>query len=127
MRRQTIEARVLGLEERVTELERLPERIDDLTAQTSQFQKETSAEFSAMRRDMGQRFDALETTMHELHGVAMAKIDVLDSQMHELHGVAMAKIDELGGQMRTLHEDVIDRIARMGERTRKKPPTSRKR
>ena len=108
MPRQTIETRVLALDERVTELERLPDRIDHLTSQASQFQAETRAEFSAMRRDMGHRFDAVEKTMHELHGIAMTKID------------------ELGGQMRALHEDVIDRIAKIGEGSRR-PPTRRTR
>ena len=47
---QTLVRRVEKLEERVTILEELPARIDDLTLQISQLREEMRGEFSAVRR-----------------------------------------------------------------------------
>ena len=49
---QSIEARLEKLEQRVTALEQLPARIDDLTLQIVQLREELHVEFSAMRSEM---------------------------------------------------------------------------
>ena len=49
---QTLESRMERLAHRVTKLEELPGRIDDLTSQVSQLRTEMSAEFSAVRAEM---------------------------------------------------------------------------
>ena len=50
---------------RVTKLEELPGRIDDLTSQVSQLRTEMSAEFSAVRAEMATEFGKLRAEMKE--------------------------------------------------------------
>ena len=83
-------SRVESLEKRVTRLEELPRRIDDLTLQVSQLRSEMRGEFSAVRTEL--RREIAE------------------------QGAASAGRDEvLGIQMRMLHEDVISRFALLQE------------
>jgi uncharacterized protein YoxC len=92
---QTLE--VEDLQTRVTRLEELPARIDDLTSQVSQLRTEMRDEFSAVRTEMAAGF-----------------------------GTAEAKTDGLAVQMRMLHEDVIARIALLHEGRPKPPKRTRK-
>ena len=93
---QTIESRVERLEHRVTELEQLPARVDDLTSQISHLRIEMRDEFSAIR-----------------------------GAMAEQGAASVARDEALGTQMRVLHEDVISRLALLQEglssRPRRKP------
>ena len=93
-----------SLNKRVTRLEELPARIDDLTAQVSQLRLETRDEFSAVRTEMAAGFAA-----------AAVRTDTLE-----------AKTDGLAVQMRVLHEDLIARIALLQERWPKPPARTRK-
>ena len=69
---QTLESRIGSLEHRVTTLEELPGRIDDLTLQVSQLRSEMRAEFSAVRADM-----ATGSEMRALHEDVISRIALL--------------------------------------------------
>ena len=97
---------------RVTELEQLPARIDDLTSQISHLRTEMGGEFSAVRAEMANLGVALRREMAE-------------------QGAASAGRDEaLGIQMRMLHEDVISRFALLQDglpaRPKRKPRPRKK-
>ena len=79
---QTIVRRVDRLEVRVTDLERLPDRISSLESQILQMRTEMAGEFSAVR-----------------HEIADCRRDL------------NARIEETLRYMRVLHEDVIGRLA----------------
>ncbi len=55
-----------GLERRVTQLEQLPARIDDLTSQVSQLRTEMRGEFSAVRGEMAKQGAALRAELGAL-------------------------------------------------------------
>ena len=61
--------------ERVTKLEELPGRIDDLTSQVSQLRTEMSAEFSAVRAEIAVR--ATGSEMRALHEDVISRIALL--------------------------------------------------
>jgi hypothetical protein len=94
---QTLVSKVEDLEHRVTRLEELPARIDDLTSQVSQLRVEMRDEFSAVRTEMAAGFAAGEV-----------------------------KTDGLAVQTRVLHEDVVARIALLHEERPKPPKRTRK-
>src|SRR5690606_10383117 len=100
-----------SLTRRVTRLEELPARIDDLTSQVSQLRVEMHDEFSAVRTGMAAGFAA-----------AAVRTDKLEAKADSLE----AKTDGLAVQMRVLHEDVIARIALLHERWPKPPKRARK-
>ena len=74
---QTIESRVISLERRVTRLEQLPARIDDLASQISRLRTEMRGEFSAVRREVSELADRLDTRMRVLHEDVIARIALL--------------------------------------------------
>ena len=76
---QTVESRVTSLERRVTRLEQLPGRIDDLTSQVSQLRTEMRGEFSAVRVEMSELGDRLDTRMRVLHEDVIARIALLQA------------------------------------------------
>ena len=94
-----------SLNNRVTRLEELPARIDDLTSQISQLRVEMRDEFSAVRTEMAAGFTTVRS---------------------ELAADIEAKTDSLGVQMRMLHEDVIARIALLQEGRPRPPKGTRK-
>lgn len=100
---QIVVSRVEDLETRVTMLEQLPARVDDLTSQVSQLRTEMRAEFSDVRAEMGAQFSAVRAEMADQGAT-------------------------LGTQMRVLHEDVIGRLALLqnGYARRKAKPRGRK-
>ena len=69
---QPVESRIETLEYRVTTLEELPGRIDDLTLQVSQLRTEMSAEFSAVRAEM-----ATGSQMRALYEDVISRIALL--------------------------------------------------
>ena len=69
---QTLESRRESVEHRVTKLEELPGRIDDLTLQVSQLRTEMSAEFSAVRAEM-----ATGSEMRALYEDAISRMALL--------------------------------------------------
>ena len=83
---QTIGNRVDRLEQRVTELERLPDRMSALESQIVQLRAEMRDEFSAVRQE----------------------IRAGDEETRRVLG---ERIDETNRHMRVLHEDVIGRLA----------------
>lgn len=109
---QTLIACVESLEQRVTTLEQLPARIDDITAQISQLRDEMHAEFSAI-------LTAIQAGDEETRRV-------LRGEMRDLHANVQAQFAEQGAQMRTLHEDVIARFALLQEGLPRRSPRSRK-
>ena len=58
----------------MTRLEQLPARIDDLTLQVSQLRTEMRGEFSAVRREVSELADRLDTRMRVLHEDVIARI-----------------------------------------------------
>ncbi len=109
---------------RVTRLEELPGRIDDLTLQVLQLREEMRTEFSAVRSEMGAL--ATRTEMRELNEATRAEMRQLNEatriEMHELNEGTLR-------QMRVLHEDVIARlgVVREGNGKRSAPANRRRR
>ena len=83
---QTIANKVDRLEQRVTELERLPDRMSALESQIVQLRTEMRDEFSAVNE----------------------QIRAGDAETRRVLG---ERIDETNRHMRVLHEDVIGRLA----------------
>jgi len=59
----------------VTQLEQLPDRIDDLTSQVSQLRTEMRAEFSAVRAELAERATGVE--MRVLHADVISRLVLL--------------------------------------------------
>jgi len=74
---QTLVRRVEKLEERVTILEQLPDRIDDLTLQVSQLRDEMRGEFSAVREEMRAGDEETRHQMRVLHEDIIARLTLL--------------------------------------------------
>ena len=89
---ETIDSRD-RLESRVSELEKLPDRLTAIESQIVQLRSEMRDEFSAVREEIR----AGDT-------VLAAKIDETRREMHELN-------DETRRHMLVLHEEVIGRLA----------------
>jgi galactokinase len=100
---QTLVRRVEKLEERVTILEELPARIDDLTLQISQLREEMRGEFAAVRAEI--RAGDEETRR------------VLREEIHDGNERVLSRV-------RVLHEELVARFALIeeGRRPRKKRP-----
>ncbi len=111
---QIVVSRVEDLETRVTMLEQLPARVDDLTSQVSQLRTEMRAEFSDVRAEMGTGFSEVRAEMG-------AQFSAVRAEMADQGAT-------LGTQMRVLHEDVIGRLALLqnGYARRKAKPRGRK-
>ena len=101
---QVLVNRVASLEQRVTDLERLPERITAVESQVVQLRTEMHDEFSAVRAEMKDMRESLRTEIAEM-GAALRE-EIADTRQ-SLGG----QIDQLGPEMRVLHEDVIGRLA----------------
>jgi hypothetical protein len=97
MPQQTLARRVAILEEKVTPLEALPERVDRIELQIEQLRNEMHDEFSAVGTERRGGLDALR---------------------HEMRAEIRAGDEEMRRFMRGLHEDVIARIAAIGEWSR---------
>ncbi len=72
---QPLEFRVERLAQRMTELEQLPGRIDDLTSQISQLRTKMDAEFSAVRAEIAERATGVE--MRVLHEDVINRLALL--------------------------------------------------
>lgn len=108
MPRQTIENRVERLELRVTELEKLPERITAVESQIVQLRTEMRDEFSAVRQDLEETRRSLRTEIAETRESLGAEIEGLRRSTGE-------QFDELRRHMRVLHQDVIGRLEAIQE------------
>ena len=97
----------------MTNLERLPERIDQLTSQFVQLRTEIRDEFSAVREE-------LASQIGELASQIGAGRKEFGGQITGLRG----DIEEARRHMRVLHEDVISRLALIqeGQVTRRPSP-----
>ena len=103
MRPQPIENRVERLEARMTEIERLPARMDRMEGQILLLRTEMRDEFSAVRGEMRMLNQQTITTLTE-------------------------RIDAVANQSRALFEEALGRIATIGEAIagRKRPSRRRK-
>jgi hypothetical protein len=109
---QTIENRVDRLEERVTELEKLPERVTAIESQIVQFRSEMHVEFSAVREEIRAGDDETRRVLGEQISETRR---VLGEQISETRQVLDERIEESRRYMRVLHEDVIGRLATIQE------------
>ena len=98
---QTIENRVERLEQQVTELEKLPERVTAMGLQIVQLGTGIHEEFSAVRAEMRAR-----------HEDVVERLAAVERGLRE---EIPAWIDETRTHMRVLHEDVIARLAAIQE------------
>ena len=114
---QPLESRVESRKHRVTQLEQLPARIDNLTSQVQQLGTEMRAEFSAVRGELRGEIAGQGTSLR----AAMAeqgkslRAEIADQGASLLAAIAEqgARIDAQGTYMRVLHEEVLARIALM--------------
>jgi chaperonin cofactor prefoldin len=74
---QTIENRVDQLELRVTELEKLPERITGVESQIVQLRAELRDEFSAVRQEIRQGDEETRRYMRVLHEEVIGRLAVI--------------------------------------------------
>ncbi len=124
---QPIEFRLESLERRVTNLELLPARIDDLASQILHLRTEMRAEFSAVRGEVAGQGTTLRQEIAEQGGMLRQEMaeqgGMLRQEMAE-QGAALRdefrsdlrrEIDGLATHMRVLHEEVIARIALLGD------------
>lgn len=113
---QPLVKRVDRLEMRVTALEQLPERVDELASQISHLRNEMRVEFSAIRTEIR---DGDAHVIRDLEAKISSGDEetrrVLRQEIHESH-------DDLGRQMRMLHEDVVERLKVMQD-GRPAPPS----
>jgi len=93
---QTLDRRVERLEQRVTILEQLPDRVEALALQISQLRHEMHVEFSAIRSEMVAEDDRVLTTLRE--EISAGDERVITTLRDEIRAVMT--------QSRVLYEDV---------------------
>jgi hypothetical protein len=103
---QPIGSRVESLERRVTRLEQLPARIDDLSSHIVQLRAEMRDGFSAVHSRLDGQGTMLRQEMAE-QGTA------LQQEIAEQGAALRQEMADLGTHMRGLHEDVIGRLAQL--------------
>ena len=127
---QVLVNRVASLEQRVTDLERLPQRITAVESQVVQLRTEMRDEFSAVRGEMKDMRESLRTEIAETGAALRAEMNEMGAALREeiadTRQSLGGQIDQLGREMRVLHEDVIGRLAVIQEgqssrRRRNKP------
>jgi hypothetical protein len=106
---QSIEGRVLTLEQQMSELREIPARVSRLESNISQLRAEMRDEFSAIRSEMAAGFGAVREDM------ATFRADMI------------ARDEETGRHARMLREDVIARLALTREGTPRSPRTRKRR
>lgn len=77
MSSQTLVRRVESLEERVTLLEQLPARVDDLALQVVQLREEMHAEFSAIRTHIETGDERILSQERMLHEEVLARLALI--------------------------------------------------
>ena len=117
---QALVRRVEKLEERVTILEQLPARIDDLTLQVSQLRTEMRGEFAAvrseLRSEMNGGFAAVRAEMDTGFAAVREEIRAGDEETRRaLTAEIQAGDERVLSQARSLHEELISRLALLQE------------
>jgi len=105
MQPQPLERRVERLEARVTVLEQLPARVDELASQISLLRTEMRAEFSAVRDEIQVGDEETRRTLR----------DEIRAGDEETRRRVDARADEIMGQAKTLYEDMKSTIKLLGE------------
>jgi len=77
MPRETIESRVDNLELRVTELEKLPDRISAVESQIVLLRTEMRSEFSAVRTEIAEKHDEALRYMRVLHEEVIGRLKTM--------------------------------------------------
>ncbi len=126
---QTVASRVDTLEQKMGQLEDMPDRMTALESQIVQFRAEVGVEFSAVRseiRTMGEDLRGEMRTMGEdLRGEMRTIAEGLRLEMGALNRETVTR-------MQILHEDVISRFALLDEhrngrkRSRREPSAARR-
>jgi hypothetical protein len=111
MESQTLNQRVSTLERKMSSLETLPERVNGLELQFSQFRDEVRAEFSATRAEMVRMNAETRADMVRLNEETRAEMVRLN--------------DETRRHMLVLHEEVIGRLTVLSENGRKRASRTR--
>src|SRR6187402_3520413 len=102
---QSIETKVEGLEQRVTELQKLPRRIDRLESQIVHLRTEMRDEFSAVRTEMRDEFAAVRTEIRSVN----------EETKRELRQEIRSGDEETRRYMRVLFEEYVGRMKVVGE------------
>jgi hypothetical protein len=85
MPRETIEGRVDNLEHRVTELERLPDRISAVESQIVLLRTEMRSEFSAVRTKIAEKHDEALRYMRVLHEEVIGRLRTMQEGQQARH------------------------------------------
>lgn len=109
MTSETLEERVVTLEQQMTELRDLPAQVTELRSEISQLRTELRVELSAIRGEMAAGFGAVR------------------EDMATFRAEMIARDDETGRHARMLHEDVIARLALTREGKPRSPRTRKRR
>jgi chromosome segregation ATPase len=130
MAARALKERVEILEQKVGDLQVLPERVAAVESQILQLRSEMRGEFSAIREHLeqhdrkfdavDQRFDAVD---RRFEGIDQ-RFEESNRTMRVLHEEVLTRLkerdDERGRLMRVLHEEVLTRIALLQEDRRRK-------
>ena len=77
MPQEHIQGRVDNLERRVSELEKLPDRISAVESQIVLLRTEMRSEFSAIRTEMGEKHDEAPRYMRVLHEDIIGRLKII--------------------------------------------------
>ena len=102
---QSVATRVEGLEGRVTQLEKLPRRIDRIESQIVRLRTEMHDEFSAVRTEMREGFAAVRTEIRSGD----------EETRRELREEIRSGDEETRRYMRVLFEEYVGRLKLVGE------------
>lgn len=130
----SITRRVETLEERVSALSTLPDRMTALEAQVATFRAETNAGFTALREEMQAGDAALRGEIRAGDAALRDEIRAGDATLRdEIRRVeaALRKEIQSGDEetrryMRVLHEGVIERIKTVGDAIERRPRKPRR-
>jgi chromosome segregation ATPase len=115
------------LEQKVGNLESLPDRVAAVESQILQLRSELRVEFSAIRQHLDhhdkrfaqvdRRFDQVDRRFDQVD----QRFDQVDQRFDQLENHIREGDEETRHQMRMLHEEVINRIALLQEHRGRRP------
>ena len=127
MPERALAKRVEILEQRVGDLQSLPERVAGVESQILQLRGEMHGEFSAIRGEMHSEFSAVRDEMHSEFSAVRDELRTgLRSHAERLEKLESAMValrqdnEETRSQARMLHEEVLARLALLQEGRRRK-------
>ena len=117
---RSLTERIEILEQKVGNLESLPDRVAAVESQILQLRSELKVEFSAIRQHLDhhdERFAQVDRRFDQVD----RRFDQVDQRFDQLENHIREGDEETRHQMRILHEEVINRIALLQEHRGRRP------